>query len=329
MPTVPLAEELLDRAFKKASRASLPKIKRRNKIVEERLKAIQKVKVVEDIITSRLLKIVKATPNIDEIHPFYREVLIILVGEASFRKALAALSWASMMVRKISREYQAKIRRASDKREIIGLRREAYGRIASIVKQIDPQLKLLLKAREKLRKLPTAHTDILTIVVAGFPNVGKSSLVKAISTANPEVAHYPFTTQDITVGFLKVNGRKIQVIDTPGILDRPMKKRKKIELKAIAAIKYLADKAIFLIDATELSGYSIEEQLKLLREVEDLIGKNRVFLALSKGDILDSNKVEKAGKILKFIPPIISIYDKEKIINLIRKLVYGKSEEGN
>ncbi|GAH40561.1 unnamed protein product [marine sediment metagenome] len=76
------------------------------------------------------------------------------------------------------------------------------------------------------------------VVVAGYPNVGKSSIVKNISTNKKiEVQEYPFTTKKLNMGHLELERRfdkiRIQCLDTPGILDRPMAKRNNIELQAI------------------------------------------------------------------------------------------------
>ncbi len=48
---------------------------------------------------------------------------------------------------------------------------------------------------KKLRSLPLVDVDLPTIALVGAPNVGKSSLVKVLSTGMPEVCNYPFTTR--------------------------------------------------------------------------------------------------------------------------------------
>ena len=44
----------------------------------------------------------------------------------------------------------------------------------------------------------------------GAPNVGKSSLVQALSSGQPEVCDYPFTTRSIQMGHFFVDGRRHQ-----------------------------------------------------------------------------------------------------------------------
>jgi GTP-binding protein len=54
----------------------------------------------------------------------------------------------------------------------------------------------------------------------GFPNVGKSSLLRRISNATPKVADYPFTTIDPVLGTVDAaDGRQLTVVDVPGLLE--------------------------------------------------------------------------------------------------------------
>lgn len=121
-----------------------------------------------------------------------------------------------------------------------------------------------------MRKLHAIDPNLPTIIIAGPPNAGKSTLVRKISTGKPKVAVYPFTTKDVHVGHIINEFQRIQVIDTPGILDRPMKERNKIELKAISAIKNLEGIIVFLFDTSSLSMLKPKEQINLYNEVKGL-----------------------------------------------------------
>ncbi len=53
------------------------------------------------------------------------------------------------------------------------------------------------------------------LVVVGMPNVGKSSLVRAVTNATPEVADFPHTTWKPVPGMMPFENIQIQVVDTP------------------------------------------------------------------------------------------------------------------
>jgi len=163
------------------------------------------------------------------------------------------------------------------------VRKRTVARLASMVHQIDKDLRFLNEVRNVLRKLPHVE-DACTIVIAGYPNVGKSSFIRHVSSAAPEVASYPFTTKGIIVGHRIVKRERIQFVDTPGILDRPADERNAIEKQALSAMMNVADIILFILDPSEHCGYPMEVQLNLLEEVKGLIDVPLVVVS-NKSDI--------------------------------------------
>ncbi len=280
-PTILTGQALLDKAFGRASKATATGADRTTRT---RNLSIARLRIAGETIESTLRAYVKGFPSLDRLPPFYREIVDILVDRGKLKKHLGAADWAAGKARDITREYRRRIGRAQAK-QIGELRREAYGRLSSVVKQIASDLEALSEARQALRRMPAIDPELATIVVAGYPNVGKSSFVRAVSSGRPKVADYPFTTKRVSLGHVERGVHRYQVLDTPGLLDRPMEKRNKMERQAIAALAHVADGVLFLLDPTETCGYLLADQMRLLDEVRALFPVVPFVVAANKADL--------------------------------------------
>ena len=86
----------------------------------------------------------------------------------------------------------------------------------------------------------------------------------------------------------KYERTRYQIIDTPGLLDRPFEKRNDIEKQAIAALRYLADIILFVLDPSETCGYSLKEQKNLLTELKKMFKEQTFIIIENKSDIKKS-----------------------------------------
>lgn len=275
IPTVPTADEVLDRSLRRAA------AKKKLKINVDRANE-EFVRAVASAIHDKLKSVVSSFPSFERLPPFYQEVADILVSLDRLKRSLGAVTWAADQVWVIGSGYARSMRSADDTGPI---RRQAVARIASVVHQVEDDLLFLNEARNILRKLPHVSEDEFTVVVAGYPNVGKSSFIRLVSTAEPEIAAYPFTTKGIIVGHRDIGKReRIQFIDTPGVLERPADERNPIERQAVSAIINTADVVLFIIDASEHCGYALDDQLRLQNEIAQLVDVP-VVTAANKADI--------------------------------------------
>jgi ferrous iron transport protein B len=72
---------------------------------------------------------------------------------------------------------------------------------------------------KSLCKIETKQTDIPTekVILIGNPNVGKSVIFNYLTGKYVTVSNYPGTTVEVSTGTLTIHGKKLQVLDTPGV----------------------------------------------------------------------------------------------------------------
>lgn len=312
IPTIANSEELIDRALRRASKVEESV---RNADYRARLTAVRKIHSVADNIANPLHSYVKAFPSFDNIHPFDREIIDLTVGVDKLRKSLGAADWARKEVLMIGNKYVPKARARKSAETTMKVMSEAYTKMTNVVRQINKQLDFLISARSIFRNLPNVSTDKPLAVFAGAPNVGKSSLIGAISSGKPEVKSYPFTTKGVSLGHIKAKYDIIQVMDTPGLLDRPDSDRNDMEKQGIAALDYLKPIIVFLTDLSESSGYSIKTQTSLHQELKGRYGDYLWIDVYSKSDLEPKENLDYND------PITVSVMNNDGIDILKNKLV--------
>lgn len=163
--------------------------------------------------------------------------------------------------------------------------RENYDRMCTILKKLNPSFGYLEEVRKHLARLPSVDPSTRTLILTGYPNVGKSSLMNNLTSAKVDVQSYPFTTQSLFVGHTIYKYVPWQVIDTPGLLDHPLEQRNTIEMQAITALAHLNACVLYVIDISETCGYLLDQQISLFHSVKPLFKNKPVVVVLSKTDL--------------------------------------------
>jgi ferrous iron transport protein B len=160
-----------------------------------------------------------------------------------------------------------------------------------------------------------------TIALVGNPNTGKSTVFNALTGLKQKIANYPGVTVEKKVGFTKINGKKVRVVDLPGTYSlNPKQLDEKIAYEVLAG-KYeheaAPDLAVVVVDASNL-----DRNLYLATQVMDLgipvvIALSMMDIAEERGLKIDSKKISErlgvpvipiiakntgeAGKVIKYI----------------------------
>jgi nucleolar GTP-binding protein len=309
LPTVPTSEELLNKSFRRASRA-----------VDD----LSMVQNAGNILSDNLSNLIRKFPSFENMPPFYREMADIMAGVDRIRISLSRLGWASRQIRLITKEHVGQIKRSSPNDTAL-IRKSAFGRISSVMRSIEKDLLFLNETRNLLRKMPTIDPASPTILIAGYPNVGKSSFIVRITGARPEIASYPFTTRGIFVGHFMQGEQRYQVVDTPGLLDRPMEVRNNIERQSIAALSHLQGVVLYILDPSEHCGYPLDSQLSLADDIKNWISLPMLIVA-NKADILnytgDGDVLEMSTETGQGVDDVL-----EKLVGILEKLKMSSDTE--
>lgn len=273
--------EILDVAF---HRASLANPRSSSRAERDRLRA--RLKVVRSGATvGRQLQRWVQPFRPPKLTPFDASLITTRFGMGTLERSLTRVGRAQQRIRGLQQESERAILRAGDSIAYGDEVRRFYGRLASHVREVDADLERLREIQRFLKDRPRLDTDAPTLVVAGFPNVGKSALVARLSTAHPKVANYPFTTLAIDVGHADLGFDRWQVVDTPGVLGR-RGRANPAEREASVAVERAATIVLFVIDPSDASGYTVEEQEQLLERWRAELPGRPIIVVESKSDLV-------------------------------------------
>lgn len=164
--------------------------------------------------------------------------------------------------------------------------------MATICKRLREALVYLEQVRQHLGRLPSIDPNTRTLLICGYPNVGKSSFLKSITRADVDIQPYAFTTKSLFVGHFDYKYLRFQAIDTPGILDHPLEEMNTIEMQSITAIAHLRSAILYFMDLSEQCGYSVQAQIQLFQSIRPLFANKLVFIVINKIDVTKPEDLE-------------------------------------
>jgi len=165
---------------------------------------------------------------------------------------------------------------------------------------------------------------IADIGIIGLPNAGKSSLLASLTSANPKIANYKFTTLNPNLGVAMYDDKEITLADIPGLIEGA-------HAGTGLGIKFLkhierCKTLLHLIDITEkdlIKSYKqVREELK--KYSKDLLDKKELVV-FNKIDLIEKDQIKKKLSIFKQEinknAIVISTLDKKTVSDIKSKLI--------
>jgi len=165
---------------------------------------------------------------------------------------------------------------------------------------------------------------IADIGIIGLPNAGKSSLLASMTSANPKIANYKFTTINPNLGVASYDDKEITLADIPGLIEGAHKGTG-LGIKFLKHIERCKT-LLHLIDITENDLFvSYNQVRKELSKYGKDLAKKKEIVVLNKIDLVEEEeKVEKIKKLnskLKKNIFLMSTMDKKSVSDIKSKLV--------
>jgi len=310
---------LIDAAFSRGRKAASQYPSQKKPFYTLKGKEIAKIDASAEYFMETLEKGVKGFPSIDKLDPFYGDLVTSIINVDEVRKNISSIYSVTKIVKKMRMNSIVLLKqlpyRQGKEKEAMEISRRYFGRVASVIKGLKGPIAVYNDAAKKMKELPKIDVKEECFILAGLPNVGKSTLLSKVTDSKPEIAAYPFTTKGLNVGHFMKKYLPVPVIDTPGLLDRPLLERNKIELKAITALQHLKGTILFVVDPLD----DLEKQKNLFAEIKKLFSEKGFVIVINKTDIASEQQTEEAKDAFKGYEIIIEGKD----LSTLRKYLVG------
>ncbi|CAF2082370.1 unnamed protein product [Brassica napus] len=296
---VPDGKKFVDIILSRTQRQTPTVTHKSNKISQLRSFYMRKIKFTQSNFVEKLSTIVDEFPRLEEINPFYDNLLNVLYDKDHYKLALGQLNTAKKLITKVASDYVKLVKYGDSLYRCKSLKVSALGRMCTVMKKVGPSLAYLEEVRQHMARLPSIDPNTRTLLICGCPNVGKSSFMNKVTRADVDVQPYAFTTKSLFVGHTDYKCLRYQVIDTPGVLDRPMEDRNIIEMCSVTALAYLRAAVLFFLDVSGSCGYTIAQQASLFHSLKASFANKPLVIVCNKTDLVSVESL--SGEDLKLI----------------------------
>ncbi|XP_022733697.1 nucleolar GTP-binding protein 1 isoform X3 [Durio zibethinus] len=290
LPMVMPSIDMFHSALRKAKR-TLPTKGIANIAKRERNRGAKQLDALMKELAVPLRGYIENFPKRMYLHPYEQSLIELTLGDGNYEKILKKVDALRRKVVSVGKEHASLCAKSLSKKEAEKRLTEGSEKLQEIFKCEGKAVDDLLSIAKTLRAMPTVDLEMPTLCLVGAPNVGKSSLVRMLSTGKPEVCNYPFTTRGILMGHITINFQHFQVTDTPGLLKRSDEDRNNLEKLTLAVLSHLPTAILYVHDLSGECGISPSEQFMIYKEIRERFENHLWLDVVSKCDLLQESPV--------------------------------------
>ncbi|XP_052875064.1 uncharacterized protein LOC108457124 isoform X2 [Gossypium arboreum] len=266
LPMVMPSVDIFQSALRKAKRV-LPTKGIANVAKRERNRGAKQLDALMKELAVPLRGYIENFPKRIYLHPYERSLIELTFGAGNYEEVLKKVDALRKKVVSVGKEHASLCAKSLSKKEAEERLTEGLEKLQEIFKCEGQAIDDLLYIAKTLRAMPVVDLEMPTLCLVGAPNVGKSSLVRLLSTGKPEVT------------------------DTPGLLKRCDEDRNNLEKLTLAVLSHLPTAILYVHDLSGQCGMSLSDQFMIYKEISERFGNHLWLDVISKCDLLKESPV--------------------------------------
>nr|KJB37028.1 hypothetical protein B456_006G186900 [Gossypium raimondii] len=266
LPMVMPSVDIFQSASRKAKRV-LPTKGIANVAKRERNRGAKQLDALMKELAVPLRGYIENFPKRIYLHPYERSLIELTFGAGNYEEVLKKVDALRKKVVSVGKEHASLCAKSLSKKEAEERLTEGLEKLQEIFKCEGQAIDDLLYIAKTLRAMPVVDLEMPTLCLVGAPNVGKSSLVRLLSTGKPEVT------------------------DTPGLLKRCDEDRNNLEKLTLAVLSHLPTAILYVHDLSGQCGMSPSDQFMIYKEISERFGNHLWLDVISKCDLLKESPV--------------------------------------
>jgi len=292
------SKELIDKILSGSQRKTPTVVHKRFSIERIRNFYIRKIKFVQQNFNNQINEALDSFPCIDYIHPFFGDLLNLMFQRQHYKLALSKLSRSKRAIEFVSKNFVKFVKNGDSLYTCKQLKKEALGRICTIIQKLNKPFSFLEKVRYHLEKIPNLDPHRKLIILSGSPKVGKSSCLNKITRANVLTGESNQQGNFILLGHMQTNFSRLQILDLGGVSKLNHRNQNSFVMQMYNLSLNLDCVLVNLFDLSESFSIPLSRQIELFKILDQINFRIEKILLFTKTDLCWEkflNATQKAG----------------------------------